>query len=355
MRNEFVAKFRAEVGKGAGYTAISAKKSLAARVLVLLAGCSVAATATAQSLQAGKPIRLVLPYAAASQTDLATRPLAEALTPLLGSPVIVDLKPGATGKIAAEAVARSDPDGHTLLVGGTPQLVMLPILDKSLSYKAFDDFRMVSIWAKYDIIFMTGGPSGVKSMRDLVGRMQAKPSDVTFAAVGQAQLTPTGLAGLVLMKMVNGNAQEVNYPGGAPAVIDLIAGRVTFTTNTLAGNLARIQSGQIVALAVATPKRLAQLPDVPTMAEAGFPEFMSANNWSSWIATAAPRKTPDGIVNTVNRAMVQALQSETLRARIEQLGLTVLGTGTATEDGNSWRAEHDRLDATLKRLDIHLP
>jgi tripartite-type tricarboxylate transporter receptor subunit TctC len=233
--------------------------------------------------------------------------------------------------------------------------VMLPVLDKSLSSKAFEDFRMVSIWAKYDIIFMTGAVSGVKSMRDLVDRMRAKPSAVNFAAVGQPQLTPTGLAGLVLIKMTNGAAQEINYPGGAPAILDMLAGRVTFTTNTLAGNLSRIQGGQIVALAVATPKRLPQLPEVPTMEEAGFPEFMTANNWSSWIAAAAPRKTPDATVIALNRAIAQAAQSEAFRARIEQLGLTVLATGSASDDQNAWRAEHDRLDGTLKRLDIRLP
>ncbi|MGO4395818.1 Bug family tripartite tricarboxylate transporter substrate binding protein [Variovorax sp. M-6] len=324
---------------------------------MLIGGASLASLvlpASAQTLS-NRPIRLVVPYTTGGPADLATRILAEAITPVLGLPVIVENRPGATGKIAAEIVARAEPDGHTLLVGGTPQFVVLPMLDKSVTYKPFEDFRMISIFTNYEVIFMTGASSGVKSIKELASKMQDKNSDVTYASIGQAQLTPSGLAYLIFSKLVNGTAREVNYGGQVPGTMDLIAGRVTFGVYTLAGGLQHIQNGKVRALAVASPQRLPQLPDTPTMIEAGFPEFNAVNNWLPWIAVAAPGKTPDAIVNTINRAIVQVAQTDSFKSKIAQAGLTVKATGTAAQDQAEWRSESERLAVTLKRFDIRLP
>ena len=329
-------------------------RTVAGCLLTLLFALWAPSEAAAQRLR-DRPVKFVVPYTTGGPADLATRILAESISPILGVPVVVENRPGATGKIAAEFVARAEPDGHTLLVTGTPQYIYLPLLEKSLSYKPFDDFRMVSIFMAYDIVFMTGAASGVKSMQQLAAKMRDPKDDVTFASIGQPHLTPPGLAFLVFERIAKGNARPIVYPGQAPGVIDLIAGRVTFATNTLAGNLPRIQGGQLVALAVSSERRLPQLPDTPTMAEAGFPEFMSANNWTSWVAVGAPAKTPDAIVDTINRAIVQAARSEAFVAKIEQQGLKVLATGTAAQDQAAWRAEYDRLEQTLKRFDIRMP
>jgi tripartite-type tricarboxylate transporter receptor subunit TctC len=331
-----------------------APRSLAKALLgaALLAG--IALPANAQSLS-NRAIRLVLPYSTGGPVDLSARILAEAISPILGVPVVVENRPGASGKIAAEAVARAEPDGHTLMYGGTTQYITLPLLDKTVSYKPFEDFRMVSIYTKYDIVFMTGATSGIKSMKELLAKMQDRNSDVIFASIAQPELTPTGLAYLVFAKMYNGTARAINYPGQAPGTLDLLAGRVTFAANTLTGSLQHLQSGKLVALAVASPARLPQLPDTPTMAEAGFPEFMDANNWVPWIAVAAPGKTPDAIVNTINRAIVQAANTEAFKARMAPTGLLVQATGTVAQDQAAWRAENERLAATLKRFDIRLP
>jgi tripartite-type tricarboxylate transporter receptor subunit TctC len=234
-------------------------------------------------------------------------------------------------------------------------LIVLPLLDKTLSFKPFDAFRMVSIFTNYDIVFMASPSAGVKTMKDLVAKMQNKADDVTYASIGTAQLTPTGLAYLVLTKMTQGNAREINYAGQAPGVLDLLAGRVTFGTYTLTGTLGHIQSGKIIALAVASPARLSQLPDTPTMAEAGFPEFASANNWLPWISVVAPAKTPDSIVNSFNRAIVQVAKTEAFKTKFAPTGLNVVATGTAAQDQQAWQAEFERLSATLKRFDIQLP
>lgn len=308
----------------------------------------------AQSLS-NRPIRLVVPYTNSGPGDMAARILAEAIAPILGVPVVVENKPGATGKIAAELVARAEPDGHTLLVGGTPQFVILPMLDKTVNYKPFEDFRMISIFTNYEIIFMTGATSGVKTIQELAARMKDKNSDVTFASIGQAQLTPPGLAYLVFTKLINGNAREINYGGQAPGTIDLIAGRVTFGAYTMSGGLQHIQAGTVRALAVASPQRLPELPNIPTMAEAGYPEFNAANNWLPWIAVAAPGKTPEAIVNKINSAILQVAKTEAFRTKLQQAGLAVKATGTAAQDQAEWRAESTRLASTIQRFDIRLP
>jgi tripartite-type tricarboxylate transporter receptor subunit TctC len=317
----------------------------------LLAVLCAALPAAAQSL-GNKPVRLVLAYSTGGPTDLSARVLADALSPILGVPVIVENKPGASGKIAAEAVIKSDPDGHTLMYGGSTQYVMLPLLDKAAGFKPFEDFRMVSIYTKYDIIFMAGAQTGMRSMKDLLARLQKPGEDTVFASIGQPHLTPTGLSFLVFNRMYKGNARAIAYPGQAPGTLDMLAGRVHFAAYTITGMLPHIQSGKILALAVASPQRMQQLPDVPTMAEAGFPEFMQANNWQPWIAFAAPGKTPDAIVTRINRAIAQAVQTEDFRKKFETTGLVLQGTGTAAEDQAAWKAEYERLEGTLKRFNI---
>ena len=325
--------------------------------LVLVPACLLLGlpyAAVAQTL-GNRPIKLVVPYTPGGPADAATRILAEEIAPILGVPVLVENNPGATGKIAAEAVKNAEPDGHTLLVGGTPQLIILPLLDKTVRYKPLDDFRMISIFMNYDIVFMAGESTGLKTMKDLLAKMKAKNNDVSFASIGQPQLTPPGLAYLVFAKMYDGTAQDVVYKGQAPGMLDLLAGRVTFAAYTLTGALQHIQTGKLVALAVASPQRLPQLPNVPTMAEAGFPEFETANNWVSWVAMVAPAKTPEPILATINKAVVQAVQSASFKQKIAAVGLNPQAAASAVQDHAAWRAEYERLAATLKRFDIRAP
>ena len=326
-------------------------------VLVLVPACLLLGmqhVALSQTL-GNRPIKLVVPYTPGGPADAATRILAEEISPILGVPVLVENNPGATGKIAAEAVKNAEPDGHTLLVGGTPQLIILPLLDKTVRYKPLDDFRMISIFMNYDIVFMAGESTGLKTMKDLLAKMKTKNNDVSFASIGQPQLTPPGLAYLVFAKMYDGTAQDVVYKGQAPGMLDLLAGRVTFAAYTLTGALQHIQSGKLVALAVASPQRLPQLPNVPTMAEAGFPEFETANNWVSWVAMVAPAKTPEPILATINKAVVQAVQSASFKQKIAAVGLNPQAAASAVQDHAAWRAEYERLAATLKRFDIRAP
>jgi tripartite-type tricarboxylate transporter receptor subunit TctC len=214
---------------------------------------------------------------------------------------------------------------------------------------------MISRFCSYDIIFMTGEPSGIKTMKQLVERMRAKANNVSFASIGQAHLTSPGLAYLILEKMYQGKAQEINYRGQAPGVVDLLTGLVTFGAYSLTGTLQHIQSGKLIALAVASPRRLPELPDVPTMAEAGFPEFDTANNWVTWLAVAAPAKTHPAIVSKINQAIAQVARSQSFQQKMAQAGLNVMAIGDPAQEQAAWREDYERLATTLKRFDIRAP
>jgi len=301
-----------------------------------------------------KPIRMVIPYTAGSVVDVSARALAEAIASQLGSSVVVDNKPGASGKIAADIVARAEPDGHTLLFAGTPQLVVLPILDKKINYNALNDFRMVAIATEYDLLLMTSPNSGINSVKDLLQKMQAPGAKVDYGTVGVGPVTPIGLAAAMFARMGKGKVQEVSYQGGGPMMIDLMAGRLTYAFNTWAGNEGNIKEGRIKVLATATPRRLKQLPEVPTFAEAGMPEFLTIN-WSSWNALVAPAKTPDAVVNRLNAAVAKGYATPEINAKLEAMSLHNKAGPSAAEQGRTWREEYARLARLLQEHRITLP
>lgn len=309
-----------------------------------------AGMAGAQTLT--KPVKLIVPYAPAGPGDAAARILAEGISPILGVPVVVENRSGATGKIAVDAVKNAEPDGYTLFVGGSPQMVLMPLLETGAKKKPFEELRMISMFTDYDIVFMAAEQSGIKTMKQLVEKMQVKNNDVSFASIGQPHLTPPGLAFLVMAKSTGGTAQAINYKGQAPGTLDMLAGRITFAAYSLTGMLQYIESGKIVPLAVASPHRLGALPNVPTMGELGYAEFVAANNWQPWIALAAPAKTPDSIVNLLNRAVAQAAQAPEFKARLARSGLNAHQIVSAEQGQAAWREEFDKLSNTLKRFDI---
>ncbi|MET4576232.1 tripartite tricarboxylate transporter substrate binding protein [Ottowia thiooxydans] len=299
-----------------------------------------------------KPVKLIVPYAAAGPGDAAARILADGISPILGVPVVVENRPGATGKIAVDAVKNAEPDGYTLFVGGSPQMVLMPILESGAKKSPFEELRMISMFTDYDIVFMAGEQSGIKTMKQLVAKMQVKNNDVSFASIGLPHLTPPGLAFLVMAKSTGGTAQAINYKGQAPGTLDMLAGRITFAAYSLTGMLQYFESGKIVPLAVASPHRLNALPNVPTMAELGYAEFAAANNWQPWIALAAPAKTADSVVSLLNRAVAQAAQASEFKAKLARSGLNARQIIPADQGQAAWREEFEKLSSTLKRFDI---
>jgi tripartite-type tricarboxylate transporter receptor subunit TctC len=329
------------------------RSCIAVRTAGLLVALVVGATAHAQNFS-DRPIHIVVPYTAGTVTDIGARILAEAIAPGLGTNVIVDNKPGASGQIAANFVARSKPDGYTLLYAGTPQLIMLPIVDKKLSYKPLDDFKIAARTTEYDLALWTGGNSGVASLQDLNAKMRDPSAKVDYATVGVGPSTNIGLAAMILAKMANGRAEEISYQGGSAAMIDLMAGRVTFMFAALAGNESNLKEGRLRALAVATPERIKTLPNVPTFAEGGLPEFTSMT-WSSWSALAVPAKTPDPVVEKINRVVAEAYRSPALLRKLEVSSLHSVAGQNVAEANKTWRDEYERLAKIVDQYKIKMP
>lgn len=287
--------------------------------LALLASIGVA---NAQDNYPNRAVRIVVPYTPGGNADLVTRLYAKELTEALGQPVQVENRPGGATNIGAEAVARSAPDGYTLfLLQGTSHGIN-PSLYAKLPYDPIKDFSAVGLLANTTFYLVVNPSLPVNNVRELVAHARANPNKLSFASPGNA--SPTHLAGEMLNRRAEMGLQHVPYKGDAPAIVDLIANRVLFLFSATALNFAK--QGKLKVLAVADTKRWPLEPDIPSMAEAGFPNFEIL----SYFGLGVPAKTPDAIQDKLNAAIVEIGRREDTRKRLADLGLVPL-TGNRAE------------------------
>jgi len=283
-----------------------------------LVSAAVAATAPvlAQPAFPSKAITIVVPTAAGGANDAMARTIAQKLTPMLGQPIIVDNRAGANGSIASEYVARAVPDGHTLMLGYIATHGMNPALQK-LHYDPVADFEPVGLVGYSPTLLIANAKVPVKEVKDLVTQLKAKPDKYTYASAGNgtaphfaAELFKLN-AGVVML--------GVPYKGSAPAISDTIAGQTQFMFPSLFTALPHVTSGKLRALAVAGPKRAAELPDIPTLKEQG----VEGVDVTQWYAIFAPAKTPRAIVEKLNKAINEVLRDKDTVKRIEEHGAAV--------------------------------
>ena len=249
-----------------------------------------------------RPIRLIVPLAAGGFADVPARILAPRLAAALGKPVVVENRPGAGSTIGADAVAKSAPDGHTLLLTGTPH-VIAPWLYKNLPYDTLKDFAPVTLVASGPYVLAVSPQLGVASVRELIAAAKAQPGTIDYASSGNG--SAQHLVGALFNTMAGVTLNHVPYKGSAGAVQDLISGQVKVSFSGIPNVIAHIRSGRVRALAVTTPKRWSELPEVPTLAEAGVTGYEA----TLWLNIAAPAGTPT--------AIVQRLYAETARALLD--------------------------------------
>ena len=283
-----------------------------------LVSAALAATAPALAQPAfpSKAITIVVPTAAGGANDAMARTIAQKLTPMLGQPIIVDNRAGANGSIASEYVARAVPDGHTLMLGYIATHGMNPALQK-LHYDPVADFEPVGLVGYSPTLLIANAKVPVKEVKDLVTQLKAKPDKYTYAWAGNgtaphfaAELFKLN-AGVVML--------GVPYKGSAPAISDTIAGQTQFMFPSLFTALPHVTSGKLRALAVAGPKRAAELPDIPTLKEQG----VEGVDVTQWYAIFAPAKTPRAIVEKLNKAINEVLRDKDTVKRIEEHGAAV--------------------------------
>jgi len=260
-----------------------------------------------------KPIRIVVGFAAGGPTDLAARLIAQKLTAKWGQQVVVDVRPGAGGNIAAEIVARSAPDGYTLLLPAFAHAVN-PTLFRKLPFDTLKDFAPVALFASAANILATHPSVPATSLKELIALAKARPGQLTFGSAGNG--TASHLAGELLNMMAGIRITHVPYKGSAPASTDLLGGQISMAFPGVAIALPYTRSGRLRSLAIASLKRSRIMPEVPTMSEAGLPGFEVI----SWYGLLAPAGTPADIVQRLNAEVTQSLHDADSMERLGSFG-----------------------------------
>jgi tripartite-type tricarboxylate transporter receptor subunit TctC len=278
-----------------------------------------------------KPVRIVVGFSAGGTTDVIARIMAKELTESLGQSFVVENKPGAGSNIATDQVKRADPDGYTLLFVAVTSAIN-QTLYKNVNFDLTKDFTPVALGAKVPNILVVNPQVPVKSVQELVDYATKNPGKLAFASSGSG--TSIHMAGELFKMQAGIDVLHVPYKGSAPAVTDLIGGQVQFMFDNMPSSWPHVQSGKLRALAVTTTERSKSAPDVPTMKEAGFANF----DVSSWFGLIAPAGTPPEIVNTLNAAMVKALDKPDVQLSFEKLGAVGVKT-TPAEFGQFIKSE----------------
>jgi tripartite-type tricarboxylate transporter receptor subunit TctC len=263
-----------------------------------------------------KPIKLIIPFAAGGTTDILGRLLAQQLTKDLGQNVIVENKPGAGGNIAAEFVAQAPADGYTIMLASGSMLTVNPFLYKKLPVNYAKDFVYITNVASGPMLVSVSTKLPVKNLAEFIA--YAKTKDLNFGSAGIG--SQVHMAAENLTYSANIPATHVPYKGESAAINDLVAGQIDFMVGNLTAATGFAKSGQIKPLAVTSSKRSKQLPDVPTVSEAGIPGFES----TGWFGLIAPAGTPKAITEKIYAATVKAVSSEALKASLDLNGLTAV-------------------------------
>src|SRR5205809_2409602 len=301
------------------------------------AAAAAGAMASAQSYPV-KPVRIVIPFVPGGPSDTVGRAVGSKFLEYLGQPAIVENRPGANGAIAAEFVAKSDPDGYTLLVGSIGVFSINAALYRDLRYHPVRDFAPITLAVTTPNV-LEFPPHSVKELVDYANR---NPGKISYASSGTG--SSDHLTAELFKQMTGTFGVHIPYRGGAAVVTDLLGGQVEASFQNMGNVVTQIRAGKIRALAVTANSRAAALPDVPTMAEAGYPGLIA----TSWPAAAAPAKTPREVVARLNDAMVKALRSPDVRDRLTAIGFDVVAS-TPEEFGQFMKNEVERWTRVVQR------
>ena len=273
--------------------------------------------AAAQSYPA-KPIKLVVPFPPGGSADIIGRTLAQRLAEQMGQPVVVENRAGASAIIGSEFVAKSAPDGYTLLLGNVGSMTIHPFLYPNLPYDPIKDFAPVTLVGAVTSVVVVTASMPVNSIAELVAWAKANPGKLNFTSSGAG--SSTHLTGELLRLRSGISMEHISYKGSAPALLDLVAGNVQLMFENLPSVLPHIKAGRVRALATTAARRSTALPEVPTMIEAGYAGF----DMVSWQGVLVPAGTPPEIVARLNAEIVKALQTREVREGYARLGVDVL-------------------------------
>jgi tripartite-type tricarboxylate transporter receptor subunit TctC len=294
-----------------------------------------------------KPIRLVVPFPPGGFVDILARYTAPRMSEALGQNVLVDNRPGANGNIAIDVVAKSQPDGYTLVYAQVSNLAVNPALYKDLPFDVLKDLAPVGFVATAPQVLVVGAGSDLKTVADVIATAKAKPGELMFASSGNGSL---GHLGSEAMQQHAGiKFTHVPYKGAAPAVVDVMGGRAHLFIAAMPSVIGQIRAGKLRALAVTSLTRAPELPDVPPLSEAGFPGYTTTN----WLAIMGRAGTPAPVIAKLNAALNKAMSGEDIKAQFAKEGATVM-TSTPEKLGQDLAADLVKWAKVVKDANVKL-
>lgn len=317
--------------------------------LSALAGVLVCAAPQIQAAEyPSRPIKLVVPYAAGGPTDVLGRMVGDYLSRDLKQTVVVENKAGAQGAIGAEVAARAEPDGYTLFFTAASIVVLNPQLYKKLPYDPVKDFRMLAIITDLPVLMEVHPSVPAKTVAEFVAYAKQNPGKLNFGSAGTGGTTH--LAGEMFRQMAGVDMVHVAYKGAGPALQDLLSGNIQLMFDTLGTALPPVKAGLLRPLAVSSAQRIPDLPDVPTMAEAGYPQYAV----SVWYGVAAQSKLPDEIAQKLKASLDRALSDDAFRTSLDKAGFAPLRPKSFADIDKFIDADRKLWAGVIKELNISL-
>ena len=315
-------------------------------VLAATAAGALALASFETQAQVTAPLRLVVPYLAGGSADLSARIVAQKMTEVLGRPVVVDNRPGGGTVIASEFVLKSAPDGNTMLQINPSHLVTQSAM-KNLSFDLARDFAPVSLMASTPLMLVVNPAVPAQSVAELVALAKASPGKLNFASGGVGGITH--LTGEMFKRATATDVVHVPYKGAASTLQGLVSGDVTMSFNDVPTYMPMVKAGKLRALAVGSMQRSPDAPDVPTMAESGYPDFQA----QVWYGLLVPAATPKDVVAKLNAAVIQAVNSPDLRDQLRASGVTAVSS-TPDEFGRMIASESDKWSRIVRAINLQL-
>ena len=310
----------------------------------IAAALALAGSAALAQTWPDKPVTLVVPFPPGGTTDVLARALAERLQPLLGQPVIVESKPGAGATLGAEHVAKSRPDGYTLLVGAVHHTIASSVY-KRLGYDFQKDFKPLTVIALVPNVLVVNASSPVRTVADLVAQAKAAKPGLSYGSNGNG--TAQHLIGTQFQNQTGTELLHIPYKGSGPLTTDLLGGQVTMSFDTITPVLPHIKAGKLRPLAVSTARRSSALPEVPTLAESGLAGF----DIGTWFGVLAPAATPPAVTTRLSEAMRQVIASAEFRTRMAEIGAEPVGN-TPEQMARQIREETEKFARLVKQANV---
>jgi tripartite-type tricarboxylate transporter receptor subunit TctC len=316
--------------------------------LVLTTGLAVVAGQAQSARYPERPVKILVGFAAGGGTDVAARILAQKLSETLGQSVLVENRPGASGMIATEAVAKSAADGYTLMMGSQTTLAVAPALYRKFGIDAARDFAGVAMAGVSPLVLVVHAAVPARSVQELIALAKSRPGTINFGSGGLG--TTPHMAGELFSIQAGVKMVHVAYRGEAPAINDLLGGQLHLIFANLSAVIGNVKAGSLRALAVTSAQRAATAPDIPTVAEAALPGFDAA----TWFAVVAPAGTAREIVRRINSDMTRLVAEPEVRQRFADLGMSVTG-GTPEALDAYIKSEIGKWSKVIEDADIRAP